>query len=51
VAQHRRRDERGVDDVIRALNAELEFLQSHPSGDIERVGLRLERIAHRVRKC
>jgi hypothetical protein len=43
MAQHRRRDERGVHDVVRALNARLEFLQSHPSGGIERRVVVLER--------
>jgi hypothetical protein len=51
VAQHGRRDERGVDDVVRARYAQLEFLQSHPSGRIERVAAVLEGWVHRVRKC
>jgi hypothetical protein len=51
VAQHRRRDERGVDDVVRARYAQLEFLQSHPSGRIERTAAVLEGRVHRVRKC
>jgi hypothetical protein len=42
VAQHRLRDERGVDDVVSALHAQLEFLHSHPAAGIERVVVALE---------
>jgi hypothetical protein len=36
VAQHRLRDKRGVDNVVRALHAELDFFRSHPAVAIAR---------------
>jgi len=42
MTQHGRRDERGVHDVVRALNAQFELFESHPSRGIERVAAGLE---------
>jgi len=42
MAQHGRRDQRGVHCVVRALHAQFELLQSHPSRGIEHVVAGLE---------
>jgi hypothetical protein len=42
MAQHGRRDERGVHCVVRACYAQFEFFESHPSGRIEHVVAGLE---------
>jgi hypothetical protein len=49
MTQHRRRDESGVHRVVRALDAQLELLQSHPSGGIERIVVVLECDGRRLR--
>ena len=51
VAEHRRRDERGVDDVVGALNAQPELMGSHRTAAIERSGVALERRTRVVRRC
>ncbi len=51
MAEHRAGNGNGVDDIVSALDAQLQFMGSHRRGTIERSGAALERCTRAVRRC